>query len=90
MEILTIINKFKKLAEKEGTISNDQVDSIIGELISVLNNTFEINNENSRKINFNDQKTQSGGSNEVSNFNNYLKYKKYKEKYLALKRRLTN
>ena len=51
LEILTIINKFKKLAEKEGTISNDQVDSIIGELISVLNNTFEINNENSRKIN---------------------------------------
>ncbi len=90
LEILTIINKFKKLAEKEGTISKDQVDSIIGELISVLNNTFEINNENSRKINFNDQKTQSGGSNELSNFNNYLKYKKYKEKYLALKRRLTN
>ena len=90
LEILTIINKFKKLAEKDGTIPKDQVDSIIGELLNVINNTFEINNENLKKINFESIENQTGGSNELSNFRNYLKYKKYKEKYLALKRRLTN
>ncbi len=88
LEILTIINKFKKLAEKEGTIPKDQVDSIIGELLNVINNTFEINNENLKKINFESIENQTGGSNELSNFRNYLKYKKYKEKYLALKKKI--
>ena len=55
---------------------------VIGELIDVINQTFDTNNNRLRQTNF---ENQSGGSNEKEEFKNYLKYRKYKEKYLILK-----
>ena len=82
LEILSIINKFKKMAMEDGSMPKEKVEEIIGELIDVINQTFDTNNNRLRQTNF---ENQSGGSNEKEEFKNYLKYRKYKEKYLILK-----
>ena len=82
LEILSIIDKFKKMAMEDGSMPKEKVEEIIGELIDVINQTFDTNNNRLRQTNF---ENQSGGSNEKEEFKNYLKYRKYKKKNLILK-----
>jgi len=84
LEILSIIERFKMIAKEKGTLSNEEVDHIMESLLDVINQTFNQNNERQRKNNFDEI---IGGSDEKTKFNEYLKYKKYKEKYLKLKLR---
>lgn len=84
LEILSIIEKFKKVANDQGTFTDDEVEDILAKFIDILNNTFSTNNKELRLKNFINY--QNGGSNELDNFKDYLKYKKYKEKYLILKK----
>ena len=84
LEILSIIERFKVLAKEKGNLTNDEVNNIFESLIDILNQTFAQNNSKLTRNNF----VLTGGSNEKIKFIEYLKYKKYKEKYLTLKLKL--
>ena len=87
LEILSIIERFKIIAKEKGTLDQSEVDDIIGSLMDVLNQTFGVINERQRNNNF-VIKGQTGGSDEKTKFIEYIKYKKYKEKYKILKLKL--
>jgi len=84
LEILSIIERFKALAKEKGNLTNEEVNNILDSLLDIMNQTFTQNNNKLTKNNF----ELKGGSNEKIKFIEYLKYKKYKEKYLTLKLKL--
>ena len=87
LEILALIEKYKKIAEKEGLLSESNIEGLFEEFLDLVNQTTENNNEMQK-----DKHIIKGGSvvkysKNKSNDNSYvhfLKYKKYKKKYMIL------
>ena len=83
LEILALIEKYRKIVEKEGLLSASNIEGLFEELLDLVNQTTEDNNEMHK-----DKYIIKGGSLEKYSKNNsyihFLKYKKYKKKYMIL------
>ena len=94
LELLTIIERWKKLAKEEQL--EDESQKALLDLLEVVNKTLSRQNSDKKEslfkvdntLKIKDANMQGGGfdfDSSIKNFKNYLKYLKYKKKYINLK-----